>query len=86
MPLSNKRTAEMGRPPEGERGLGGAAAEALFRLHVLELAGLEDLAALQALDELAPVSAGHHLNARMHTGAVRFVFLLGSAGVRRWQR
>jgi hypothetical protein len=41
------------------------AIHALFDAHVLQFAGLEDLAALQALHELGIFVAAHNLHARM---------------------
>ena len=41
----------------------------VFDLHVLELAAFKDLAAVQALDELGVLFAGHDLDAGMAAGA-----------------
>src|SRR5580698_8915319 len=44
----------------------------LFDVHVLELAGLEDLAALFAFDEFAVFLAAHDLHARVLAGLLDF--------------
>jgi hypothetical protein len=57
----NKPGSYVTRVITDERGLDFAVLGALFDIHVLELAGLEDLAALFALDELGVFVAAHNL-------------------------
>lgn len=74
---------ELGADIRPEKQLGSAFPVALFGVHVLELAGLEDLAALQALYELAVLVPSDDLHPRVRAGTVR-VLLLGGAGAWRW--
>jgi hypothetical protein len=67
-----------------KRTLGGAFPVAIFGVHVLELTGLEDLAALQALDELAVFVPRDDLHPRVRAGTLRSLVLVGSGGARRW--
>ena len=53
------------------------AFDVLFDAHVLEFAGLEDLAALQAFHKLSVFFAAHNLHARMFTRSVVGVWWLG---------
>src|ERR1051326_2745209 len=53
-----------------------------FDIHVLEFAGVEDVAALKALHKLGILVAGHDLHARML--AFHHVFLLGGTRRRDW--
>jgi hypothetical protein len=52
-----------------------AALSALFDAHVLKFAGLENVAAFQAFDELGVILAAHNLHARVLAG-----LLVGSVG------
>jgi len=52
----------------GTCGLQLAALSALFDAHVLKFAGLENVAAFQAFDELGVIFAAHNLHARVLAG------------------
>ena len=64
-------------------GLGGAFAVAILGVHVFELAGLENLAALQALDEFTVLVPSDDLHPLVHTSAVGSLLLMGCAGTGR---
>jgi len=63
-----------GVTPESDFGVFGA----LFDIHVLELTGLEDLAALYTLHELGIFVAADDLHARMFARLLRTCILRGS--------
>jgi hypothetical protein len=52
------------------------AFDALFNAHVFEFAGLEDFAALQALQEFGIFFTAYDLHARMFAGALAGVWRL----------
>ena len=64
--------------------LSSAFPVAILDVHILELAGLENFTAFQALDEFALFAAGDDLHPRVRTGAIYSLLLVGCAGARRW--
>jgi hypothetical protein len=61
--------------------LGSALFGAFFCVHVLELAGLEDLAALQALNKFPVFIPRDDLHTLVRAATLCFRFLVGSARV-----
>ncbi len=62
----------MRRAQPGRRDSDFVFLRVLFDVHVFELAGLEDLAALFAFDEFAVFVAAHDLHARVLAGLLNF--------------